>query len=911
MEATTIVLPPSPAPPSRPSLPLLAATVPVAAGVVLWAVTGSLFALCFAALGPLMLLASFLDGIRTRRRDRRRGEAEADIAWRRADAELLDLQAAERAGMWRRNPDAAACLREQPLRGPEPPAADTPLVLGHGVRESGVRASGGDDDRARAFRERASRLEDAPVTVPIGRGVCVRAPEPIGAAVLRALIVQLCLRFAPSQLALLGDGLDELGLAELPHASSVRRSAFRVVVGAAADDTGDARISLCAPGTEPPDGVTAVLDCTDPTRARLRTPDGVQELVVEGVSLAQARAIAADSAARGEDATEPPERVALHELDAVPEGGTGLAAALGRSGRGDVVVDLVEDGPHAIVTGMTGTGKSELLVSWVTAMAGVYGPAHVNFVLADFKGGTAFDPLRELPQVAAVITDLDDEGARRGVESLTAELRRRERALAEAGVRDIRELPSLPRLVIVIDEFAALLQEHADLGAVFTDVAARGRALGMHLVLGTQRAAGVIRDALAANCPLRVSLRVADAADSRLVLGSDAAATVPGGPESRGLAFVRRPQDAEAVCARIALTSAADVRAASLRWATDERPRSPWLPALPERLALHDVSSTREGGRRHRQGLVLGVADEPDRQSQPVELLEPGRGLAVIGGSGSGKTSVLRLLAAQQPDAMTIPAPAESAWDAVQGLLAGADRPPLVLCDDLDLLAAAYPPEYAQEFISAWEQLVRAVPAVVTVSRTSSAVSRVVDGLPRRAVLRLAGKVEHLAAGGESDGFRRDRPAGRARIGGREVQLCWVEEGRRAADVRPGTPRWRPASTLSGVVTQAVRQVADLLRAAHPGHRVIGIGELLTDARASDAPVIVVADPEEWRMNWALTQRVRAEGELLIAAECPSELRQLAGVRTLPPFARVHAGRAWVTLQGSAPRRVLLPGAPD
>src|SRR5690606_29972212 len=120
----------------------------------------------------------------------------------------------------------------------------------------------------------------------------------------------------------------------------------------------------------------------------------------------------------------------------------------------------------------------------------------VVFVLADFKGGTAFEPLRELAQVAAVITDLDDEGARRGVSSLTAELRRREAVLAAAGARDIGDSAvRMPRLIIVVDEFAALLQEHPDLGAVFTDLAARGRALGMHLILGTQRASGVIREA--------------------------------------------------------------------------------------------------------------------------------------------------------------------------------------------------------------------------------------------------------------------------------------------------------------------------------------------------------------------------------------------------------------------------------
>ncbi|WP_262927659.1 FtsK/SpoIIIE domain-containing protein [Microbacterium sp. NIBRBAC000506063] len=111
----------------------------------------------------------------------------------------------------------------------------------------------------------------------------------------------------------------------------------------------------------------------------------------------------------------------------------------------------------------------------MTAIAQAHAPEEVNFVLADFKGGTAFDPLRTLPHVAAVITDLDEEGAQRGVQSLRAELRRREEVLAAAGVRDVADpAVELPRLVIVVDEFAALLHEHPDLGEVFTDIAARG-----------------------------------------------------------------------------------------------------------------------------------------------------------------------------------------------------------------------------------------------------------------------------------------------------------------------------------------------------------------------------------------------------------------------------------------------------
>src|SRR5690606_18029010 len=166
-------LPSAPDDAGRPPLPLLAAVVPIIAGIVLWLVTGSLFALCFAALGPLMLVASFLDGLRTRGRDRRRAEAEAEAAWERAEAELERLHAEEHALAWKREPDLAQCLLEPPLRGQDPPGPGTTVVLGRGVRVSRVRVSGGQDDRSRGFRSRARRLEDAPVAVPLGGGVCI------------------------------------------------------------------------------------------------------------------------------------------------------------------------------------------------------------------------------------------------------------------------------------------------------------------------------------------------------------------------------------------------------------------------------------------------------------------------------------------------------------------------------------------------------------------------------------------------------------------------------------------------------------------------------------------------------------------------------------------------------------------
>ncbi|MEV7620442.1 FtsK/SpoIIIE domain-containing protein [Microbacterium sp. NPDC089321] len=900
MDATTIVLPAAPAEPARPQLPLLAAIVPVIAGIVLWMVTGSLFSLCFAAIGPLMLLASFFDGVRARRRGRRRAQDETDLAWRRADEELARLHDQEHQMLWHRTPDAAGCLLDPPLRGRVPVGSGTEVVIGRGDGRSSVRASGGDDERARSFRERAQRLADAPVIVELGGGICVRGPEPVAAAIIRALVTQLCLRFGPAELSLHGAGVASWGCDAFPHAGR-RRARFRLRLGEGSD-AADAVICIRTPGAEPPEGVTTVLDFTAPGRARARTAAGVRELSLEGLSVRQTAAIAVGTARRDDEGSEVPDTVALAEIDPTSGGDGRLAARFGRGQHGDLLIDLVDDGPHAIVTGMTGTGKSELLTSWVAAIAAGHSPSEVAFVLIDFKGGTAFEPLRTLPHVVAVVTDLDSVGARRGVGSLSAELRRREAALAAAGARDVRECPSLGRLVIVVDEFAALVQEHPDLAQIFTDIAARGRALGMHLVLGTQRAGGVIRDALAANCPLRLSLRVAESADSRLVIGSDAAADLPGGLESRGLGYVRRPEDVEPHPMRVALTSPADLAAVAQQWARAPRQGSPWLPPLPSVIDVPPAAADDA-----QDAVVLGRADDPDHQSQPWVRLARGEALGVIGGPGSGKSTLIRALRTQLPDAVVVPTDAEEAWDAVAELSTG--RHGVVLCDDLDVLVAQYPSEHAQLFLSRWETIVRSpAGAVITASRSSGPVGRLLDGLARRALLRVGSRVEHVAAGGESGAFDPHRPPGRAWVDGRDVQLCWTDRAP-AGDLVRAVAGWHPRLRRSGVVTPAVEGTRAALASAHPGCRVTTLAQLGATAEvpdAGDAPVVIVGDPEEWRSQWARLQRIRSEGELIIAAECAPELRQLGGVRETPPFARPHEGRAWAVESGRRPRRVRL-----
>lgn len=929
MDLEPLTLPAAAAPPRRQPIPVLAAVVPIAAGVVLWLITGSIFSLCFAALGPLMIGASLLDGLRTRRRERRSAADEEIAGWRRAEQDLMRRHQIERRELRRVHPDAAASIIDAPLRDLRPIDDSTPIVVGSGTRRSTLRVTGDDGERARAFRERASQVREVPIAVAMGRGICLRGPAAVAGAAARALVVQLCLRHAPGQLALVGDGLEPLGLAGLPHAGRAQRGAWRLAVVLDDREHPDAasQIRVCRADEEVPEGVTTLIDCTDPSRARLRTPAGVEEVAMECLSRAQATTIAADCAEREGDAAQLPDVVGLGEL-VMPAvaGDDGLAAVIGRTESADVVLDLVEDGPHAIVTGMTGSGKSELLVTWITSMARSHRPDEVAFVLADFKGGTAFDPLRALPHVAAVMTDLDEEGARRGVESLTAELRRREAVLAELGVRSVHEAAGrVGRLVIVVDEFAALLQEYPDLGAVFTDVAARGRALGMHLILGTQRAAGVIREGLAANCPLRVSLRVTEAADSRLVIGSDDAAELPGGAASRGLAFIRRPQDPAAVAVRVALTGAGDLRAIGTRWPDVAAPVSPWLAPLPLRLDLHDLSAAHH----HDTALLVGLADEPERQRQRPVLLRPGtdRGLAVIGGSASGRTSLLRALATQSTRSVMLRADPERAWDALAEILdAGAAAPELVLCDDLDQLVAAFPLEYAQAFLERMEKLVRSAAArgctvVITTGRASGQISRVIEALPTRMLLRMSTKMDHLAAGGDNDGYRRDRPAGRGRVDGREVQVVWTDATAPDTAESGSAERWIPSARVVGVIAHGVRRVLEGLRTAYPDHVVSPVADHSPDAPSSlpvagvhgvaissgASPMILVGDADTWQRQWPLWQRIRLEGEMLIVAECAGELRSFASLRELPPYAEPHAGRAWTIYDGLAPQRVVIP----
>ncbi|QNA78455.1 hypothetical protein C8250_038325 [Streptomyces sp. So13.3] len=224
------------------------------------------------------------------------------------------------------------------------------------------------------------------------------------------------------------------------------------------------------------------------------------------------------------------------------------AALLGVGYTGPVTFDLVKDGPHGLVAGTTGAGKSELLQTLVASLAAVNRPDEMTFVLVDYKGGSAFQDCVRLPHVLGMVTDLDSHLVERALASLGAELTRRERILANVGAKDHIEyramrrrdpsLAALPRLLLIIDEFATLARDVQEFIPGLVSIAQRGRSLGLHLILATQRPAGVVTADIRANTNLRISLRVTDSMDSMDVLEVNDAVTISAATPGRALARI-------------------------------------------------------------------------------------------------------------------------------------------------------------------------------------------------------------------------------------------------------------------------------------------------------------------------------------------------------------------------------------
>lgn len=210
------------------------------------------------------------------------------------------------------------------------------------------------------------------------------------------------------------------------------------------------------------------------------------------------------------------------------------------AGPGDSItyLDLHErgDGPHGLVAGTTGSGKSELITSVILSASMIYPPDKIVFFLIDYKGGGMANSFRNLPHLAGAMTNLSDGDLRRIRISLQSENLRRQKLFEEAGVNNISEYIrvgagsdgriNLPHLVIIVDEFAELRNKHPEFMESLISIARIGRSLGIHLILSTQKPAGVVDDKIRSNTKFRIALRMEDASDSNDVIGSSTAAQI-------------------------------------------------------------------------------------------------------------------------------------------------------------------------------------------------------------------------------------------------------------------------------------------------------------------------------------------------------------------------------------------------
>ncbi|MEO7125843.1 MAG: FtsK/SpoIIIE domain-containing protein [Nakamurella sp.] len=709
-------LPERPTPPEAPlhrSLPLLSALIGGAVGGILAAILHNPMYLAFAALGPITMIGSAVsDRLRGRRSHRREGHDYGDAVheWERVAATVA---AADRRRAWRRWPGPAELVRRAEASSARLwtmfPARGLQLSVGCGSRP--LRSQSDASGIGPPIPCDSVWVPDVPVTVMLGGTVGFVGTVGRGAA--RYLIAQVACHYSPSDVALIvvSDRGDLAGCRDLPHSVAqidpaaqleqvlspiaVRQivvildgtAAMRSALGVSALGTAarqamtfdGTRIKSSAFGTTATEtiGVRSEQYGTNSVTV-LCLADSRQAIVPQAVDIGAAVASVSGpitvTGANAElllricralaplrDEVDPntvtlPDAVDLMSLTGpISEEGlrqqwdTTPARAILGYGRGEEVgIDLDADGPHLLIAGTTGSGKSELLQTLITSLAINSSPQTVTFLLVDYKGGSAFGAIAELPHVVGVLTDLDPAGSARALASMRAELRRREHLEADGA-------PRPARLIVVIDEFATLAAELPEFLSGVLDIAQRGRSLGLHLVLATQRPAGVVSPAMRANISARICLRVTDPAESLDVIGIPDAATLPASRPGRAICRVQgRATEFQTALSSVPVPSPVSATVAGspqagsggsdtiMRVVIDAArsastgmpsPVRPWLPPLPSRIDPADAAAD-----------VLAVADVPDQQCRRA-LTAPDASSLILGPPGCGHSTALRRIA--------------------------------------------------------------------------------------------------------------------------------------------------------------------------------------------------------------------------------------------------------------------------
>ena len=379
---------------------------------------------------------------------------------------------------------------------------------------------------------------------------------------------------------------------------------------------------------------------------------------------------------------------------------------IGVSADGPFILDLSGDGPHGLVAGTTGAGKSELLQTIIAVLCVANRPDAMTFVLIDYKGGSAFKDCARLPHTVGMVSDLDGHLTVRALDSLGAELKRREEMLLHAGAKDIEDywdtkrlrpelnLEPMPRLVLVIDEFAAMVAELPDFVNGLIDIARRGRSLGVHLILATQRPAGVVSADIRANTNLRIALRVTSPDESADVIDTSDAAFIskstpgrcyirsgasspvavqsariggrrPGaGPATASAQVIPVPwaglgktlasaspggsaqQEDETMATDLSVLADA-IAAANAKLGLGAQ-RRPWLEPLPELITVAELPAAgTAAGIQEVPPIPYGITDLPLKQARAplaLDFLHAGH-IAVAGAARTGRSTLLRTLA--------------------------------------------------------------------------------------------------------------------------------------------------------------------------------------------------------------------------------------------------------------------------
>lgn len=373
-----------------------------------------------------------------------------------------------------------------------------------------------------------------------------------------------------------------------------------------------------------------------------------------------------------------------------------MAAPVGVSKTGVVSLDLHDKahGPHGLVAGTTGSGKSEILQTYVLSMATLFHPYEVGFMIIDFKGGGMVNQFEQLPHLLGAITNMDGKAITRSLKSIKAELQKRQRLFAEAEVNHIDKYirkyqdgqvtEPLPHLIIIVDEFAELKAEQPEFMKELISAARIGRSLGVHLILATQKPAGQVNEQIWSNSRFRLCLKVQSKEDSNEVLKSPLAAEIKepgraylqvgnneifelfqsaysGAPavmddrNTREFTIWQVPDSGRKIpvyvqkkdkSGRGGITQLdALVRYIHEYCQTNGISRLPdiCLPALPEQIAfaLQDRPQ-KEDGRIYAD---LGIYDDPENQYQGIYSVDVGsQNVIIIGSAQTGKTNILQTM---------------------------------------------------------------------------------------------------------------------------------------------------------------------------------------------------------------------------------------------------------------------------